>query len=544
MSAKKGEAGLKIGLDFGMTNSTISFYDTESKGLINFEPDPAANGYIPTIISYNTNKPDEVLIGNAAKTRLIYRSFDTYENFKLLLGKRFNEAITGKNKTPNEVARDFIKELLELFVRTQKTDIESIVMTVPATWIREQSNQTARENIEDIFTSLGYGEEKFRLESEPIAAAAYFCHAYKNANNSEYNGFLTVVDYGGGTLDITLCEVTNGVNIKVLEQHGFGEDNQTSGRAGVAFDEAVINKLIADNKLEIEKGSIRFINLRNKFEEEKRLQCPGITENLKLYFDDPAIVEGEELFSLVHNDAGDEVKVYCKDLAPCFNEINAPILNDSLVKIQQYFDAHGIDSSAQNNFKVLLVGGFSNFYAVEAEVRKVFKSKVGFADKRFEHPLSLINRSFAISKGAALLSKNMVSTEYTYPKNLGYITVIRDKLDQHTDRDVVVIKKGTKIADIKSAVFSEKIVKVQHEAAKLRIFIDDGLPNNEGRLQAAVDESVKELFPNIDKADNEYKVGFSVNKNLVPTIHIKDRHGKITHTSLNKLLERIGILQK
>ena len=549
---QKEKPNLKIGFDFGMTNSTISFYDAESNGLINFTPDPAANGYIPTIVSYNKNKPDEVLIGNAAKTKLTAKSFDTYENFKLRLGKRFNEVIEGKNKTPNEVAHDFINKFLALF-KESHNEIQNIVMTVPATWIREQSNQTARENIENIFTSLGYGEEKFCLESEPIAAAAYFCHAYKikndkNTNHGEngYNGFITVIDYGGGTLDVTLCEVTNGMSIKVLEQHGFGEDNQTNGRAGVAFDEAVIEKLIADNNLAIEKGSRSFINLRNSFEEQKRLQCPKITEQLKYYFVKPAILEGEVLFSLIYNNDGDEVDVHCEDLVYCFNKINAPVLNESLVKIQQFYDTYdGIDSSSQNNFRVLLVGGFSNFYAVEAKVREFFNSPVGSKDKRFEQPFSLINRSFAISRGAALIARDMIIPEYTCPYNIGYIVVERDIMDQWTDRDVLVIKKGTKIADIKSAVFPPgRCVKVQHESGKLRIFMDDGRSNNEGRLQAAVDKSVIELFPNIENTDNEYKVGFSVNKNLIPTIHISDKYGNVTHTSLSKLLERIGIMQK
>jgi len=122
---------LKIGLDFGMTNSTISFYDVESNGLINFKPNPASNDYIPTIISYNIKNPSEVFIGNAAKTNLLSKSFDAYENFKLLLGKKFDEVIAGKNKKPKELAQDFIKKLLELFKESQNKDIEGIVMTVP-----------------------------------------------------------------------------------------------------------------------------------------------------------------------------------------------------------------------------------------------------------------------------------------------------------------------------------------------------------------------------------------------------------------------------
>ena len=544
----KNKEGLKIGLDFGMTNSTISFYDDESKALVNFKPNAAEEDYIPTVISYNAKKPSDISIGKVAKSQLTSKNFDTYEHFKLLLGKKFNDKIVGKNKTPFEVAKDYIDNFLKLFETSQQNKkIQSIVMTVPDTWLRERSNQTARENIEKIFESLEFKGE-FHLESEPIAAAAYFCDAYKNSNSnkSEYNGFITVIDYGGGTLDITLCE-SSGINIKVLERHGFGEDNQTHGRAGVAFDEAVVEKLIADNKLDIAKGSIRFINLRNKFEEQKRLQTSKITEELKRYFKDPAILEGEVLFSLVYNEeTGDEVDIHCEDLAHCFNKVNAPILHDSLLKMQQYFDIHGVDSSRKNqeNFRVLLVGGFSNFYAVEAEIRKFFNAEVGLIDKRFEQPFPLINRSFAISRGAALIAKEMRIPVHTCPYNIGFVFGAIGERDQVIDRDVLIIKKGTLIDDIKSVVFSDNVYQVTHKSGKLRIFMDDGRPNREGRLQVAVDGSAEELFPNIDVTGNEYRVGFSVNRNLIPTIHVVDKQGSPTQTSLSKLLEKIGIMQK
>jgi molecular chaperone DnaK len=228
----------------------------------------------------------------------------------------------------------------------------------------------------------------------------------------------------------------------------------------------------------------------------------------------------------------------------CFNEINAPVLRDSLVKIQEYYKVHNIESSAQDNFRVLLAGGFSNFYAVEATVRDFFKSSVGVKDKRFEQPFKNVNRSFAISRGAALIAQGMVEPIHVCPYNIGYIYCEPGEADQYIDKDAPVIEKGTKIADVKSPKFSDITVRVRHKSGKFRIFMDDGRPNGEGRLQAALDESVTELFPSINDMGNEYKVGFSLNKNLVPTIYVKDAHGKETQTSLNKLLERISVTRK
>ena len=539
-----------IGFDFGTTNSTISYYDAESKSLDSFRLSASANDYIPTVISYSNKKENDVSIGITAKGNLTSKSYETYENFKLRLGRNFNEIIEGKTKTPIEVARDFITKLLATYKSEQHIDdIECVVMTVPETWFKESSNQTARENIEGIYTEIGFSDFAFQLESEPVAAAAYFCWAYNNdiktnPKTEKYNGFITVVDYGGGTLDVTLCEVVNGDNIKILERCGFGEYNETNGCAGVAFDEAVIEKVIKDNDLSISKDSPRFLKFRNSFEERKIAERDKITESLGYYYDDPAIMEGEVLFSLEYNDDGDVVDIFCEDLVECFNRINAPVLSDSLNQTKQFFDAHKIDSSAQGNFRVLLVGGFSNFYSVEAEVRKFFGSNTERIDKRFEQPFQTRNRSLAISRGAALIAQKVIKVDHTCTHNIGYIVVARDEQDRWIDKDVLVINKGEKLSEVKEAVFSEATIQVRHKSGVLRIFMDDGRPNNAGRIQAALDESVRELFPNVDNKDNEYKVGFSVNKNLVPTIHIRDKSGVKESRSLNKLLERISIMQK
>ena len=552
---------MKIGLDFGMTNSSISYYDMETNGLINFQPDPTSPGYIPTIISYNKSKKEEIYIGDAAKANMYNNSFESHENFKLLLGSNCNNIIKGTTKSAIEVTDDFIKKILESFKTTLNKNIDSIVMTVPEIWIRENSNKTARENIVAIFTGLGYTEESFRLESEPVAAAAYFCHTYKNSSDNPkkngYSGHIAVVDYGGGTLDVTLCKVSNGSDIAVLERQGFGEDNKTNGQAGLAFDEAVTEKIIKDNnlKIPINKKDNRFINLRNKFEEQKRLLCSKITEQLKLYFSDPDVLEGETLFSLVYDiENGNEVNIKCEDLVYCFKEINSPVLIKSLKKIKVFCASHSIDTSSQDHFRILLVGGFCNFYIVEIIAKTVFQENSDDTgersyevsphdiDKRFEQPYSLTNRSFAISRGAALIAQDMISIKHTCPYNIGYIVMGRAEFDKTVSKDEVVIKRDTIIEDLKSAVFSDIPIQIKNRTEKLKIFMDNGQHDKAGRIQ--IDESIDKLFPGLNDTDNNYKVGFSIDKNLIPSLHITDSRNSTKTTSLNKLFEKFGMMQK
>lgn len=535
-----------IGLDFGTTNSTISFIKHDSDTPESFKRGAAANDYIPSVVSYNKGDNHDISIGDTAKMKIASKDFDVYENFKLRLGKNFDRKNENESKTPIQVTHDFFKNLLDIYKKSQHIDgIDRIVMTVPEIWFREESNRTAGENIEGIFEELGYSD--FELHSEPVAAAAYFRWAFEhnkesNPEGNKYNGFITVIDYGGGTLDVTLCEAMDDDTIKILERCGFGEYNDTNGCAGVAFDEAVIEKLIRDKGLSISKDSKKFITLRNKFEEWKIKDCDNITKYMKYYYDDPALVKGKPLFSLEYNEDGETMDVHCDDLDWCFNKVNAPQLRKSLEQVKQYFQAHKIDDSAQENFKVLLVGGFSNFIVVEKEVRAFFGSTMeDDIDERFKQPFPIVDRALSISKGAARIAKGSDRIITTCTHSYGYITFAIGESDQVVDNYVQVIEKGTDIKELVNSVFAKDPVQVKNKTGKISIFIDDGRADHKGRLRKTLYESTGELFPNIDDKNNEYYIGFSVNKNQIPTIHIKDKHDNVKSTSLSKLFEGITV---
>jgi len=543
--SKNSKPGEIIGLDFGTTNSTISYYNKESGRLDSFKSSAGDANYIPTVVAYNNMKNDEISIGYSAKLKITAKNFDTYEHFKLLLGTNADKSIEGKTKSPTKVAHDFIKNLLDDYKTSRNISrLDGIVMTVPETWFREESNRTARENIEGIFKALGYKDSEFRLESEPIGAAAFFCWSYKQNEKKEYIGYITVIDYGGGTLDVTLCEAMSGGKIKILERCGHGEYNKinkTNGCAGVAFDETVIENLVKDKKISCKKGEKNFIRLRTSFEENKIKQCKDITANLKRYYKNKSNMEGESIFSLELN--GDEFEICCEDLNKSFSEVNAPKLKDSLEQIKHHFTRHNINTNTPENFKVLLVGGFSNFYAVEKEVREFFGATSRDIDKRFDQLLETRDRALAISMGAALIASEEFSIVHTCMHSYGYVRYGTNESDEVVPFYIPIVEKGINIKELSEPKFTDAKEYVRHKGGKLRIFIDDGRPNNVGRQAYALDESVKELFPNVDDRDNDkwYQIGFSVDKNQIPTIHVRDKYNKVTKTSLNKLIEKIGI---
>lgn len=529
-----------IGFDFGTTNSTLSYYNPDTKELDCFQPGVASGCYIPTVIAY---KGDTAVIGTIAKNSITKKGYDAYEHFKLRLGKYADKVIDGKTKTPLEVTSDYIKVLLNQYKSNQNIDqIDGIVMTVPETWFREASNRTARENIENIYRNLGYDtDSQFQLESEPVAAAGYFCHSYNKLNKEEYNGHITVVDYGGGTLDVTLCKVMDGGNIQILERCGYGEFNQTNGCAGVAFDEAVAELLCKRIDSDADHSSKKFIKIRDAFEKELIDNTETVCKMMVRYYKSPSIVEDTPIFSIEYND--DEIDVFCNDLDECFTRVNKPVLNKSLEQIRDYFSAHGVDDASQDNFKVLLVGGFSNFYCVENTVREFFGSRTGLADKRFDSCFSENNKSFAIAKGAALIAQKAIKIDHTCTHDIGFVVVRPDENDHWVDADIKIIQKGMKVSEVKEPIFAPNKVQVKVKSGAFRIFMDDGRKNGAGRIQAALDQSVGEIFPNMDKSDNTYQIGFSVDKNLIPTVHIRDATGTTNSVSLNKLLERIALCE-
>lgn len=535
-----------IGFDFGTTNSTISFYNQETKSLDCFQMNAGGTEYIPTVIAY---KGTDISIGDIAKKNMTKKGYEAYEHFKLRLGKYSNNVITGKSKTPTEVATDYIGTLLNEYKTNQNIEeIDAVVMTVPETWFREASNRTARENIEGIYRNLGYNvETQFQLESEPVAAAGYFCWSYthskeKNPEGIPFTGHIIVVDYGGGTLDVTLCKVENGDQIKILERCGYGEYNQTNGCAGVAFDEAVVERICKANDITAEKTDKTFVKLCAAFEREKISETKHITEMMKMYYDDPSIVDGEVLLTLEYDD--DEIPIYCEDLAICFAQINQPVLDESLKQIQSYFKAHGVESGSQEHFKVLMVGGFSNFYCVEETVRKAFGSRTGLVDRRFDQVFAINNKSLAIAKGAALIAQKVVKVEHTCTHNIGFIVVRPDDEDRWVDTDIVIIEKGRKLSEVKEPIYAPNKVQVRLKSGVFRIFLDDGRADGSGRTQAALDQSVGEIFPNMDEPENVYQIGFSVDKNRIPTLHIRDAKGCVNKVLLNSLLARIAIREK
>jgi len=560
-----------IGFDFGTTNSTISHYIAEDN-LETVRPFGAGSDYYPTVVSYEKDSQGKIIdsssiIGPPAKENLCSKDHEVYENFKLHLGKNFNEIMKGRSKTSGEVAADFIKKSLIKYIEKQPVDIESIIitMTLPDAWYKEEEYKTARGKIKGLYKNLlinkkqskddksEYINIKIILASESDAATAYFCKCYKQSEKKEFDGHVVVVDFGGGTLDVNLCKVSNG-EIDVKKRDGYGKFGIKNGCAGVAFDVAVVKQLLKNKKLTIEEGNDEFIDLCHLFEKWK---INSFDE-----YKDPMInycIMGLPRFN--KNKLGTvrgrnvDLEIYCEDLKKGFEEANINELQQSLNTIKKYLEENKINYKDQDKFRVLLVGGFSNFILVDHEVRKAFESSIEkLNDRVFLEPFGY-DRYLAIAKGAAILgNKNNADgihvikrARFSYGFRKHYIKGKNENeiLQSADGEDIKVLREGTILNEIGNGPIEWEKLKINKfvNLSKAIFCLIRHDSESDKTVVTKLPYTLDRLFPDIAH-EKEYDIGFSIDEDdEIPILHIRDSKDitKKSETPLFELEEVYGM---
>lgn len=505
-----------IGLDFGTTNSILSFYNEQTKNIESWKMGGVdGNNYIP---SFLTIEDDEISIGNEAKENVLYgENVESYSKFKMLLSEK--DAIKLKNygyllKKPKEIATAYIKKLLDTYIQEQKINkIEKIVVSIPEIWIKD--DLIARSELESVLKDLNLPNVEFK--SEPVSAGAYFLHRYKENHNENFNGHFIIFDFGGGTLDISLLESCDN-HMKILERTGRGHSDDFIGKAGVAYDQYVVkkallqqhNKVLADNDKTL-------LALFIEFEKRKISKTDKIPDAIEKY---RKIKKDTPIFTVEKKQF--ELSITPSLLIESFDELVKDDIVDSLSEIKKYFDFYNIDITNDKKFKIVLVGGFSSFYLSQRIVMDFFGS-VTLSDKRFEQDFTKDDLALSISKGAALLAKDIIVEEQTYPMSMGVIlyTPSGDELIE------IILKKGDSVIVNKTIFLPHNIT-----TGKPTIYFDDGAKKGIIKLN----EKIESLYPNAQKANNSWNFGFSVDSNNFYYLHIKDKDGEDRKTEFSHLI--------
>ena len=427
---------LNLGVDFGSTYTSVSTYRRDKQ---NVEPMIAgmASPHIPSVVSVKNGQMD---FGKAAKSKTGKTGVKTFKGFKMLLPEEPQAArLRGYagEYTPEYITEKYLENILTKAVQYYSlgTQVERLVIGVPEIWFQSVRSVNARAKLREICRKYLFVQQ-VQIVSEPSAACAFFAYNYHRSSGARelYDGQILLIDYGGGTLDITLTEVTpcrekdqpGLMEIRVLEQTGAGENADGEiGEAGIAYMENVMELSLRRYGFEPPEEGFRtdpkFLRAVDRLEEDLQSMTDAIKDTFDAFgTDDPAnIMESMDEFTTIEY-RGEDVPIRYSLMLEVYKEKIFPVLNTKLDEMIQYMDDRNIPfmERISENFKIALVGGFGNFYLVADQIEKKFK--FSSSDRRrkgiiFNHG----DRENAISMGAALLAEGIIGIRNTAPYSIG-----------------------------------------------------------------------------------------------------------------------------
>ena len=347
--------GKIIGIDLGTTNSCVAVMEGGKPVVI---PNSEGVRTTPSIVAFTKN--GERLVGEPAKRQAVTNADRTISSIKRHMGTDYKVAIDGKNYTPQEISAMILQKL--------KTDAESYlgdkvteaVITVPAYFTDSQ-----RQATKDAGRIAGL--EVKRIINEPTAAALAY------GIDKETDQKVMVYDLGGGTFDVSIIEMGDGVQ-EVLATAG----NNHLG--GDDFDQRVIDWLADNFKKEQGvdlRGDKMAMQRLKEAAEKAKIELSGVTtSNISLPF--------------ITADATGPKHLEATLTRAKFNELTADLVESTMGPVRQAMSDSGLKTSEID--KVLMVGGSSRIPAVQEAIQK-FMGK---------EPFKGINPDECVAIGAAL----------------------------------------------------------------------------------------------------------------------------------------------
>jgi len=347
--------GKIIGIDLGTTNSCVAVYEGNEPIVI---PNPEGSRTTPSVVAFAKN--GERLVGQVAKRQAITNPNGTVISIKRDMGSSRKVTIDGKSYTPQEISAMILQKLKADAEAYLGTPVTQAVITVPA-YFSDAQRQATKD------AGKIAGLEVLRIINEPTAAALAY------GMDKEHDQKIMVFDLGGGTFDVSLLEISDGV-FEVLATAG----NNRLG--GDDFDQRIINWMaetfMRENNIDLRKDNISLQRLKEAAEKAK-IELSGVTStNINLPFI-TANANGPLHFDATLTRAK-------------FDELTANLVNATMGPTKQVLADAGLKPEQID--KVLLVGGSTRIPAVQEAVKK-FMGK---------EPFKGINPDECVAIGAAI----------------------------------------------------------------------------------------------------------------------------------------------
>ena len=323
-----------IGIDLGTTNSCVAVMEGGKPVVIT---NTEGSRTTPSVVAFTKN--GERLVGEPAKRQAVTNADRTISSIKRHMGSDYRVEIDGKKYSPQEISAMILQKLKSDAENYLGEKVSEAVITVPAYF-----NDAQRQATKDAGKIAGLDVK--RIINEPTAAAL----AYGLDNEKEQK--IMVYDLGGGTFDVSIIEIGEGV-IEVLATNG----NNKLG--GDDFDKKITDYMIADFKtkegIDLSGDKMALQRLREAAEKAKKELSSSTTTNINLPF-------------ITANETGP--KHFEMDLTRAkFDELTHDLVEATVIPVQNALKDAGLTAGELS--KVLLVGGSTRIPAVQDKVKQL-----------------------------------------------------------------------------------------------------------------------------------------------------------------------------